>query len=335
MENKYMQIIEDAIDHGLTIFKSYIYLTIGLMINVSANNVTIQQPICQDFLNLELRKEMTVPMKENKSILIDINNDGQDENVTLNTDIAHDTNIWYNSLSYPQQYKTTTDLELRWFRGQQVLLYNNHYYIAYFETIKKIKPKYITSIDIMKDKNIEHAICKFKNKEKLILSKESNASLCTNLLKKYKKDKKDKIIIFDIPSKFKFESTKTSNDYGVNPKKTIIGNIAYFDFNNDTVKEYVQLFEGRYNGMKHYKKINKEEMKLIDMRNGGLSDVKGEWLRYQDKVYFVNGSISSIDYPISIGLIEHNTSKNVCTYRISSDIRLDINQTKSLIKKIK
>lgn len=138
--------------------KRYIYLIIGLMVNLFAKSAINKDKICRDFLKPDLRKEMIVPMEMNKRISIDINNDGQEEDVSIKSNVAHETGIWYDNLVYPNQYKTDTNLDLRWFKGKEILFYNNHYYIAYYKTVKKSKARYITSIDI----NIEYAVCKFK-----------------------------------------------------------------------------------------------------------------------------------------------------------------------------
>ena len=140
--------------------KRYLYLIIGLMVNLFAKSAINQEKICRDFLNLDTRKEMIVSIKKNKSVSIDINNDGKEEDVTIKRDVAHETGAWYDDLVYPNQHKIDTNLELRWFKGKQILFVNNHYYIAYYKTVKKSKAAYITSIDI----NIEHAVCKFRYK---------------------------------------------------------------------------------------------------------------------------------------------------------------------------
>jgi len=304
--------------------KNSIIFLVLIVLNVFAQANEISE-ICQNLLiSKKLNKDILKPI--GKIDIYDINGDGIDEKVVIDSlreDLPFSLSIYDNEHS---KNMVSVELyeEVRFDEGIQVFHHQDKYYILHYRTKKNIVPTYLTYIN---SKNIEIPKCKFRNEKKLIL-KENNTSICKTLLKRYKKTG---TIIFDIPSKFKFDVTKSKREYGFNPTKTTIGNMAYFDFNNNGVKEYVQLFEGVYDSKIFYKIIEKKDMKILT-NNENLKAATGEWLRYQDKVYFVNGYIENINKPLFIGLIDNNISKAVCTYAVDTEIMLDINQTKSFFK---
>jgi len=293
-------------------------IVVAFSTHVMAENMP---SVCQDLVNVDLHKKTLEPNDKIKSGLYDINNDGIEEKVVIDSlreELPLELSLYNkktnNSIFYGAYEHVRFDESL------EVFNYHNKYYIQHYRTKAKTSPTYVTYIN---SENKEIPICKFKNVKKLIL-KEDNTTFdklkCNALLKRYKEGES---VIFDIPSKFKFDVTRK---YGFYAQKTHIGNIAYFDYNNDGYKEYVQLFQDKYGTYLFYREI-KDNMKIL-MDNVGLDVANNIWLRYQDKVYFVNGKIDSLNNLIAIGMIEDNRNKLVCTYDLNIEVTVDRNQTK-------
>ena len=296
-------------------------IVVALSTHVMAENMP---SICKDLVDVDLRKKILEPNDKIKSGLYDINNDGIEEKVVIGS-LGREQ----NPVGLYLHNKETNDYisyepyeHVRFDESLEVFHYHDKYYIQHYYTRVKKIPTYITYIN---SKNKEIPICKFKSVQKLIPKEHNTTFDCNALHKRYKEGKS---VIFDIPSKFKFDVTR---EYGLNTKRTTIGNIAYFDYNNDGVKEYVQEFEDKYT-MQHSYRLIEDNMKTLIDNDTVSREYNRAWLRYQDKVYFVNGFLDSVSRPISIGIIDKNTSKEVCFYDYLVKFTLDENITKQLKK---
>jgi len=292
------------------------------MASVYGKDLTVGKNVCQDFLNPEMRTQMLLSLQEGKSTIIDINNDGINEKVILESQGTQVTSLALTISDSNDKYINIEGYEnVRLNRSMQILLSNNHYYIVHFADVFKKSPTYITSVN---SKNIEQPICKFNNVKTLKLLAHDDAyspSQCNLLLNHVKEGK---TIRFDIPSTFAFNS---STEYKfINKKRTTIGNIGYLDYNNDGKKEYLQLFEDKYD-MHLFYRVLEDDRTTLRADDSSLLRAK-VWFSVNNKIYAFEGNLKNMNNHLFIRIEESNVSKEICTYAFDVDIFLENNTTK-------
>jgi hypothetical protein len=280
-----------------------------------SNSMSCQSLLLNGKLNTDILKSMK------RTGNYDINGDGIDEKVVINSyEVRADLSLYNSETNALINY---VNYEPTLFSGSlKVFAYQNSYYIVYYYDGKYLEPIYMTSID---SKNIENAICKFKNTKVLKLQQESTQypkKRCDALLQKFKQDK---TVTFAIPSKLIFNA---SYHYPFNTGSTTIGNIAYFDFNNDGIKEYVQLFEGMYDNHLSYALLKDDLQTPIEFNT---PDVQTNlWMIDKNTTYYMYENLDHRSESLSIKMIDKNITKTVCEYHYDILIHMDNNITENL-----
>jgi len=301
--------------------KKNIYLIVFLMLGLWADD-----SVCQKFLDPEMRKLMVIPLpKGEKSISVDINNDGIEENISMS---FMGGNMPTERIDiFNQQNNKLIDIEMyensRFSRSMQILLDEGHYYIVYFANLDKKSPTYIVSIN---DKNIEQPVCKFKTTKKLKLVEHNStysSKKCDTLLNMFEEGK---TVPFTIVSEFPSEDICTKYRHTFHHCRALrVGGIGYLDYDNDGKKEYVQKLFNKFNERDNYYAVIDDKKTL---RMNTLMMHRESWIEKNGKTYYLNGHFKYINYPPSIGMIDNHNSKQVCRYDYDIVTSLDKNITK-------
>jgi len=297
--------------------KKNIYLIVFLMVGLWAND-----SVCQKFLDPEMRKLMVIPLpKGEKSISVDINNDGIEERISMalsGVDIPTERIDIHNQQD--NKYINIGLEETKFDQSMQILLDEGHYYIVYFADLYKKKPTYIVSIN---DKNIEQPVCKFKSVEKLKLVEHNSTyspKKCDTLLNMFKENK---TVPFTIVSELPPKDVCTKYKYH-HCGAIRVGGIGYFDYDNDGKKEYVQELNNKFNEKDSYYAVI-DDKKTLRMNTSIMHIVS--WIEKNGKTYYLDGHFKYINYPPSIGMIDNHSSKQVCRYDYDIVTSLDKNIT--------
>lgn len=309
--------------------KKTIILICILVVDIWAKDTKDIPGVCQAFLDPDSREQMFVPLETGgESISVDINNDGVDENVSYSLP-GHDI-VRYNLAIYDKNNKYihpdagdgNYEVAIRFAGFDKILTYENkHYIISYKDNNAKIP----ILISYLNPKNILTPVCKLKNTIKYKVNyhdKNYSENLCYTLREHVTKGE---VVSFDIPSKLEANSKEKQYCHSVIRE---VENVAYFDYNNDTKKEYIQAFSPEYDKSHCYGVLDKSKTKIVSP-DWILADY---WFYGNGKTYYIHGYKKTNRQTINI--YESNESKTVCQFEVEATTSMD-NNTSIKIKKDK